>query len=271
VALQTALRAKGLPLEFVEQTPSLSLPLATRSGQEVGPWLRTTEGFVLADVHRILDWIERVHPDPPLMPTRPVGHVCARLLEDWIELWLPLWPRRSWETLDRIGEHLARSGFLLGRTPSRPDWWLAAWLEVDVLGADGVRAHLVRRARRLTVLSRDLLDVRPVASTDDVIPISLLPLLEEIARDYHTYLRETHRGLKDRVTSVVLDLGDGPRRFPVRHRCEERRVEIGQRLAAGSPEDRLAVRRVLEPVGAWSVFTLPPATRPIDIRDPRAL
>ena len=277
VALSTILVAKGLRVEFVQETASLSFTLESRAGGAPGPYLRTPEGFVLSDLHAILDWVERMHPEPWLLPppaTMPVRRSCARLLEDWIELWLPGWPRRSWTTLERIGTHLDFAGFLLGPEPSRPDWLLAAWLETEVLVHDHARAHLAREAPRLVSLGRDLLDSSSTERpdpVDDVIPISLLILLDEIAVDYHAYLVGNQRAQKDRSDRVILDLGLGRRALPVRRRCEERRVEIGRELAALDPLKRRDVRRVLEPVGAWHALTLPSVLSEIERSDPRSL
>jgi glutathione S-transferase len=280
LALTTTLVAKGLRVEFVPQTASLSFALASRAGSLSGPYLRTPEGFVLSDLHAMLDWIERMHPEPRLLPVltmTPVRWVCARLLEDWIELWLPLWPRRSWTTLEGIGAHLEVAGFLLGSEPSRPDWLLAAWLETEVLVHEHARAHLAQCAPRLVSLGNDLLEWssarpadRPEAS-DDVVPISLLVLLEEIATDYHAYLVGNQRALKDRTDRVMLDLGFGRRALPVRSRCEERRVEIGQELGGLGRLERQDIRRVLEPVGAWHALTLPSVLSETDPSDPRSL
>lgn len=274
VALTTTLAAKDLSVEFVPETASLSLALASRAGSVSGPYLRTPEGFVLSDLHLMLDWLERMHPEPRLMPSlesTPVRWTCARLLEDWLEFWLPNWPRRSWATLERLAAHLDAAGFLLGPSSSRPDWLLAAWLETEVLVHDHARRHLARHAPRLVSLGNDLLESVAAEAVDDVIPISLLGLIEEIALDYHAYLLGNQRALKDRADHVELDLGLGRRALPVRRRCEERRIEIGRELDGLDPRMRRDVRRVLEPVGAWHVLTLPPVLSAVDASDPRSL
>lgn len=271
LALTTTLVAKGLQVDLVSQTASLSLSLATRTGCVSGPYLRTPEGVVLADLHAMLDWIERVHPEPPLLPTTPVRRISARLLEDWLELWLPHWPRRSWATLERIGRHLDASGFLLGREACRADWLLAAWLEADVLKHDHARTQLARTAPRLVSLGNDLLESSRAQAADDVLPISLLSVLEEIAGDFHAYLVGNHRALKDQSDRVLLDLGLGRRALPARRRCEERRVEVGRELARLDPVARRDLRRVLEPVGAWHALTLPIVLEELDPSDPRSL
>lgn len=283
VALAAALVAKGIEFELVPETASLSLILATRAGSETGPYLRTPEGFVLADLHAILEWVERCHPSPRLVPATPVRRTCARILEDWIEFWLPLWPRRSWSTLIGLGAHLEAAGFLLGGVPCRSDLLLAAWLETEVLVHEHARQILNRDAPRLGSFGETLLESAPSmtgarsASTmgeetsDDAVPISLLPVLGEVAADYHAYLVGNQRALKDRRESVLLDLGLGKRAFPVRKRCEARRAAIGRELAALEPDSRRDVRRVLEPVGAWYALTLPDVTEEADPSDPRSL
>jgi glutathione S-transferase len=271
VMLTTVLMAKRLDAELVEETALLSLSLAARSGQEHGPYLRTPEGFVLGDLHAILEWIEALVPEPPLLPARPVRRVCARLLEDWIEFWLPLWPRRSWGPLESLDAHLESAHFLLGAAPTRPDWSLAAWLETEVLVRPHARAYLERRAPRLASLGTDLLAASPEPVRDDVVPISLLGVLEGIARDFHVYLAANQAAIKDREDRVVLDLGMGQTAFPVRRECEARRVRIAAELEALEPSQRIAVRRLLEPVGAWHALTLPNVLESLDPEDPRDL
>jgi len=271
IALTSILMAKGLSVDFVEEAPSLSYLLEARSGQEQGPYLRTPDGFVLGGLHRILDWLDRMHPDNMLMPQTPVRRVCARILEDWIDYWLPLWPRRSWETVGSLGRHLARSGCLLGRRPTRPDWLLAAWLESDVLGRSKAHAQLASVAPGLLTFAEGLLDSKMDGETVDAIPISLLSVLEELARDYHSYLALNQRALKDRGDRVVMDLGLGKWGFPVRRECEMRRLETAEELKAMCPEARNAVRSVLEPVGAWHVLTLPSVFEEMSVSDPRSL
>jgi glutathione S-transferase len=266
-----ALIAKGLAAEFIEATPSLALALAARAGHDRTPYLRTPEGFVLGDLHAVLDWIERAHPDPALLPRSPVRRVCARLLEDWIDFWLPLWPRRSWRTVEDLGAHLASAGFLLGAAPTRPDWLLAAWLETEVFVKPDVRAYLRRHAPKLLSLGDDVLEAPSSRVGDDAIPISLLRVLAELARDYHGYLVVNQQALKDREDRVLLDLGLGKQAFPVRPDCEARRIEIAEELQALEPAARLDVRRVLEPVGAWHALTLPAVIEAIDPADPRSL
>ena len=274
VTLASILRAKGIAVELVEESASLAWALASRSGGDSGPYLRTPEGFVLSGLHAMLEWIERVRPEPALLPTTPVRRSCARTLEDWIELWLVRWPRRSWKTLEVLGVHLAAAGFLLGRSPVRADWILAAWLESDVLIHPHACRHLARHAPRLVSLGHDLLDHSGrsgVEGRDDVIPISLLDVLAEIGADYHVYLERNHQALKDQQSEVELDLGLGKRPLPVQPECEARRIELARELGALDRATRRRVAGMLEPVRVWHALTLPPALAQLDPGDPRSL
>ena len=273
--LAMVLSLKGLAVDFIEENASLALLLATRAGSDEGPYLRTPEGFVLSDPHAILEWLERVHPEPVLLPRVPVRRVCARLLEDWIELWLPHWPRRSWATLERLGQHLDAAGFLLGPSPMRVDWLLAAWLETEVLPHEDARQYLARTAPRLVSLGQDLLasahrTVDP-REEEDVLPVSLLAVLSEVGADYHAYLTLNHQALKDHEDRVLLDLGLGKRPLPVQEECEIRRIAIGRELGTLARPDRRRVSEMLEPLGVWHALTLPPALEEVDPADPLAL
>jgi len=310
VALLGVLRAKGLGSRRIEPSSSLVLELAARTGREEGPYLRTPEGFVLAELHAVLDWLERVHPQPQLLPPpeRPVRRICARILEAWIEDCLARGssgrapgggsPGRSAAELERLAAHLSSSRFLLGPAPSRPDWLLAAWLEAGLLVDPEARADLQLRAPRLVSLASELFAVDGSAARsgtdaqDDAISITLLPLLEEIAVDYHAYLQANRSALEQGESEVCFTREPGrdrpplparraslPRRVPAgsaarcptRRESELRRVEIGRELAALPAAAQAAVRRVLDPVGARQVYTLPSTLEPIDPADPRSL
>lgn len=274
VALASVLLAKGLPVARIPETPALTLALATRAGTDQGPYLRTPDGFVLGDLHSILEYLEDVHPEPPLLPERPVRRICARLLEDWIEFWLPLWPRRDWQTIRRLGAHLAASPRLMGRIATRPDWLLAAWVEAELRVRPEADARLASLAPALLGFAVALLEseAEPIAAApDDALPVSLLPILEEIGRDYARYLVANQSALKDGEDRVVLDLGLGKWAFPARRTCELRRAAIAEELSGMAREERTDVRRMLEPVGAWPVLTLPRILEPFDPTDPRSL
>lgn len=291
LALVLGLGAMRIPFDFVAETPALSLVLATRSGVESGPYLRTPEGFVLGDPAAILDHLERLHPDRSWRPTTPVRRVCARLLEDWIELWLPLWPERAAALFEGLAAHLGRSGFLLGETAHRPDGSLAAWLGTEVFADAALRAHVERRAPGLFDYVKRVRDVgagrdagrdaghdtgREVEAgrrdrEGDAIPVSLIAVLGELARDYFAYLDANREALAEGGDRVRIDLGFGELELPAWPRHEARRAAIGQELSGLSTPARRAVRQMLEPLGAWRVLALPKATAEPALGDPRSL
>lgn len=276
IALVLGLDAMGLDFDFVAETPALSLALAARAGRDAGPYLRTPEGFVLGDLAAILDHLERMHPDRPWRPTTPVRRICGRLLEDWIELWLPLWPERSAAIVEGLAGHLARSGFLLGGKPFRADAALAAWLEADVLVDPALRAHVEARApgliaqgTRVRAAVRGGTGAAPV--DDDAIPVSLLAVLGELAHDYHGYLEANRAALAEGEERAGVDLGFGPMVLPAWPEHEARRAAIGQEIAGLPGAARRAVRQMLEPLGAWRALALPQAGGELELGDPRSL
>ena len=52
------------------------------SGQRLVPVLET-DGFVLADSPKILEWLEQHHPEPPLLPAEPSRRAEVRVFCDW--------------------------------------------------------------------------------------------------------------------------------------------------------------------------------------------
>ncbi len=270
IALVTALSAKGIGFDFIEETPALTLALSARAGRDIGPFLRTSEGFILGDLHTILDYLERLHPEPSWRPTSPVRHACARLLEDWIELWLPVWPARAREVLEELSKHLGATGFLLGPTPCRPDGSLAAWLEADVLSDPELREYLSRHAPTLQRYVTDVRSARLTPVSDDAIPLSLVEILCEIATDYLTYLEENREALLAGGDHVEIDFGLGTKTVPTWRHCEERRAALGQELAALPRGERRSVRQMLDPLGLWRTLCLPAAVDPFELGDPRS-
>lgn len=283
IALVAALGAKGIEFEFVAETPALAWTLASRSGVDEGPYLRTPEGFVLGGLATMLDYLDRMNPERPWRPRTPVRRICSRILEDWIERWLPIWPERAAAAVEGLAVHLERTGFLLGGSPTRPDGSLAGWIEAEVLVDGALRAHVERHAPRLLRYAQDVRAAAVIArrasvgaagiasAPDDAIPFSLIGLLREVALDYHAYLAANRDALAAGEDSVELDLGFGRTRLPAWRECEERRMALAEEIAVLGDAERRAVRQMLEPIGAWRVHRLPPAIASLEASDPRAL
>lgn len=271
IALVTALAAKGIDFERVDETPALALALAARAGRDEGPYLRTPEGFVLGELATILDYLERISPEPAWRPTSPVRRICARLLEDWIELWLPIWPERAPAVLAGLAAHLAESGFLLGPAPTRPDGSLAAWLAADALADPKLREYVGRSLPALLLFPASVRRAKPRADVDDAIPISLLPVVAELAKDHLAYLAVNREAIAEGEDRVEVDLGFGRSVLPVWPAFEARRAAIAEEVAALPAESRRAVRQMLDPLGAWRVWTRPGAIASLAAGDPRGL
>jgi len=271
LALGTALSAKGIAFDFIEETPALALSLSTRAGCDSGPYLRTPEGFILGDLHATLDYLERIHPEPPWLPTSPVRRVCGRILEDWILLWLPVWPARARTLLEGLAKQLEATRFLMGPAPCRPDGALAAWLDADILSDPELREYLGRHAPRLRRYAVEVRAAKATTPADDAIPLPLLGVLSEIAADYHVYLEKNHDALIEGLDRVEVDFGLGPKWVPVSAACEARRAALGTELAALADRDRRNVRQLLEPLGAWRTLALRPAVDVYALGDPRGV
>ncbi len=271
IALVTALAAKGIEFERIDETPSLALALAARGGREEGPYLRTPEGFILGELATIVDYLERIQPEPAWRPMTPVRRICARLLEDWIELWLPIWPERAPAVLGGLAVHLAASGFLLGAAPTRPDGSLAAWLEAEAFADPDLRERISSRSPALLLYPTHVARTRPRPDVDDAIPISLLPVVAELARDHLAYLAVNREAIAEGEDRVEVDLGFGRTVLPAWPAFEARRAAIAEEVAALPAEARRAVRQMLDPLGAWRVWTRPAALAPLAAGDPRGL
>ena len=78
-----ALAYKGLSAEWVDVDPADRTPVREVSGQDLVPVLVTDDGLVLHDSPRILEWLEREHPEPPLYPRDPAPRAEAEIFVGW--------------------------------------------------------------------------------------------------------------------------------------------------------------------------------------------
>jgi len=73
---------KGVEIEWVDVDEDDRSPVEAVSGQRLVPVLET-DGFVLADSPKILEWLEQHHPEPPLLPAEPSRRAEVRVFCDW--------------------------------------------------------------------------------------------------------------------------------------------------------------------------------------------
>jgi glutathione S-transferase len=59
---------KSVPVDWVDVDPDDRSAVVELSGQRLVPVLQTDHGEVVADSMRIVDWLEKRRPDPPLWP-----------------------------------------------------------------------------------------------------------------------------------------------------------------------------------------------------------
>jgi glutathione S-transferase len=92
--VKIALLEKGIP--FQEELNWASKDEATLSASPLGkvPFLRAADGTPLSESQVIVEYIEDLHPTPPLMPSDPMQRAKVRELVQFIELHLELVARR---------------------------------------------------------------------------------------------------------------------------------------------------------------------------------
>jgi len=73
---------KGVEIEWFDVDEDDRSPVEAVSGQRLVPVLET-DGFVLADSPKILEWLEQHHPEPPLLPAEPSRRAEVRVFCDW--------------------------------------------------------------------------------------------------------------------------------------------------------------------------------------------
>jgi maleylpyruvate isomerase len=78
-----ALGHKGMAAQWVEVDPADRSPVRELSGQDLVPVLETDHGEVVADSMRIVAWLERHRPSPPLWPADPARHAEVDVFVEW--------------------------------------------------------------------------------------------------------------------------------------------------------------------------------------------
>jgi glutathione S-transferase len=73
---------KGVEIEWIDVDEDDRSPVEAVSGQPLVPVLET-DGFVLADSPKILEWFEERYPEPPLLPEEAGRRAEVRVFCDW--------------------------------------------------------------------------------------------------------------------------------------------------------------------------------------------
>ena len=86
--LETYLRTKGIAYENVPFTPELLQEVADQTGIFQIPQVLCPDGSWLVDTTLIIDYLDRMHPEPVTTPIDPEARFVALLLEDYADEWL---------------------------------------------------------------------------------------------------------------------------------------------------------------------------------------
>jgi glutathione S-transferase len=149
--VRRALDLKGIPYDVVELPPPLHAAVQRlRFGARTVPAVRFDDGDKLSGSRAILDRLEEMAPEPPLLPADPAARTAVLRAEEWgEEVFQPIARRVLWPALRRRPEALASysEGSRLPRIPApvlRAVGPGVAAIEMRLNGADEgtVRADL---------------------------------------------------------------------------------------------------------------------------------
>lgn len=148
--LESYLRAKGLPYERIEMDTADFKRCAKATGVAQMPQVEWVDGQWLSDTTLIIEFLENLHPDSPVLPTHSVPRFIALLLEDFGDEWLwrpALYYRWAKEQDTRLMGHRLAVGML--RDVPLPlfmrRWFITKRQQFHFLWKDGVRPHTAQR------------------------------------------------------------------------------------------------------------------------------
>jgi glutathione S-transferase len=96
-----ALAHKSIPVEWVDVDPDDRSPVVALTGQDLVPVMATDHGEVVADSMRIVSWLEKRRPDPPLWPASLARRAEVDVFIEWFN--------RVWKVPpNAIADELAR-------------------------------------------------------------------------------------------------------------------------------------------------------------------
>src|SRR5262245_40657445 len=78
-----ALAHKSIPVDWVDVDPADRSPVVELSGQDLVPVLVTDHGEVIVDSMRIVAWLEKRRPDPPLWPAHRRRRAHVDIFIEW--------------------------------------------------------------------------------------------------------------------------------------------------------------------------------------------
>jgi glutathione S-transferase len=148
--VQRALELKGIEHDVVELPPPMHAVLQrVRFGARTVPGVRFDDGEKLVGSRAIVDRIERLVPDPPLLPADPQQRTAVLRAEEWgDEVLQPIARRLLWPALRRrpaaMPSYAEGSRIALPAVAVRAMAPVAARIEIKLNGADegAVRADL---------------------------------------------------------------------------------------------------------------------------------
>jgi len=149
--VQRALELKGIDHDVVELPPPLHAALQrVRFGARTVPAVRFDDGEKLVGSRAILDRIERLVPEPPLLPGDPQERTAVLRAEEWgDQVFQPIARRLLWPALRRrpaaMPSYAEGSRMPLPAVAIRAMAPLATRIEIKLNGADegAVRADLL--------------------------------------------------------------------------------------------------------------------------------
>lgn len=139
--LQTYLRAKGIPFEFVEMDSADFRACAARTGVAQMPQLECPDGRWLTDTTPIIAHFEAGHEGPSFRPQTALARFTSLLLEDAFDEWL-------WRPALYYRWAFAEDARLMSSQ-------IARTLLRDVPGPQGLRAGFILNRQRRTYLKQD--------------------------------------------------------------------------------------------------------------------
>jgi glutathione S-transferase len=80
-----ALAHKSIPVDWVDVDPEDRARVVELSGQELVPVLEADHGEVVIDSMRIVRWLEKRRPDPPLWPAAPKRRAEIDVFIEWFD------------------------------------------------------------------------------------------------------------------------------------------------------------------------------------------